>query len=115
LARPVARDRVLAGRRRLGDARRGMHRVHLTIHGFVQGVGFRGTVCSAARSLGVTGWVANRHDGAVELEAEGELGPLGAFVARARVGPPHARVERVEERWEEGPARHRSFVIRSIP
>jgi acylphosphatase len=90
-----------------------MHRVHLTIHGFVQGVGFRGTVRSVARSLGVTGWVANRRDGAVVVEAEGALEPLGTFVARVRAGPPHARVERVDERWEEGPARHRGFEIRS--
>jgi acylphosphatase len=81
-----------------------MHRVHLTIHGFVQGVGFRATVRSVARSLGVTGWVANRRDGAVVV---------GTFVARVRAGPPHARVERVDERWEEGPARHRGFEIRS--
>ncbi|MFI5370015.1 MAG: acylphosphatase [Candidatus Eisenbacteria bacterium] len=92
-----------------------MHRVHLTVRGLVQGVGFRGFVLRAAASLDLTGWVANRRDGSVLIEAEGSPEALGSLLARIREGPSHARVDAVEERWEQGPAHHRGFEIRSSP
>ena len=50
-----------------------MERRHVTVYGFVQGVGFRFAVERAARSRGVTGWVRNRPDGTVEAVFEGDL------------------------------------------
>jgi acylphosphatase len=50
----------------------GMKRLNIIVSGFVQGVGFRATVRSLARSLGITGWVKNLADGCVEMEIEGE-------------------------------------------
>ena len=47
-------------------------RVHLIVRGRVQGVFFRAATQREARRLGITGWVKNRLDGAVELLAEGE-------------------------------------------
>ena len=88
-----------------------MHRVHLLIHGRVQGVGYRYFVLRQARSLRVTGEVRNRPDGTVEVEAEGEAGRLRELVETLRRGPPAARVSGVEETWSEGPARHREFTI----
>ncbi len=92
-----------------------MHRVRLTIQGHVQGVGFRWFVSREAASLGVNGWVANRRDGGVEVEAEGEIAVLGTLVERLRRGPGRARVDAVETRWSEGPARFREFEIRATP
>lgn len=46
-------------------------RRHIVFSGRVQGVGFRYRASYAARSLGVTGWVMNRRDGTVEMEAQG--------------------------------------------
>jgi acylphosphatase len=75
-----------------------MGRLHLTLYGSVQGVGFRYFAQRAARAAGVTaGWVRNRADGAVELEAEAEPAALDTFRARVTRGPPHARVDRVTE------------------
>ncbi|MFH1410063.1 MAG: acylphosphatase, partial [Patescibacteria group bacterium] len=49
-----------------------MIRVHLTIHGQVQGVFFRAHTVEKAQALGdITGWVANQADGTVAIEAEG--------------------------------------------
>lgn len=46
-------------------------RERMVFHGRVQGVGFRFTASRIARELGLTGWVHNRMDGAVEAEVQG--------------------------------------------
>lgn len=46
-------------------------RKHFTFTGRVQGVGFRWRASAIGEMLGLTGWVQNRPDGAVEMEAEG--------------------------------------------
>jgi acylphosphatase len=71
------------------------YRIHLRVEGRVQGVGFRWFVVSEARRLGVSGWVRNTQDGAVELEASGTSDQLAALRARVSEGPPAARVQHV--------------------
>lgn len=68
----------------------------LRVFGIVQGVFFRAWAREQARALGVRGWIRNRRDGSVELQAHGEDGPVEALIARCRQGPPAARVERVD-------------------
>ena len=70
------------------------------IHGFVQGVGFRFGVERAANAHGVSGWVRNRPDGAVEAVFEGEPEDVEALVEFCRRGPRGADVERVDVRNE---------------
>ncbi|MCA9408993.1 MAG: acylphosphatase [Candidatus Omnitrophica bacterium] len=48
-----------------------MQQAHIFYSGIVQGVGFRYTVNSIAKDLGVKGWVRNLVDGRVEILAEG--------------------------------------------
>jgi acylphosphatase len=72
------------------------------IHGRVQGVFFRNWTREKALALGVRGWVRNRRDGSVELEAFGEDEAVEALIAACRAGPPAARVERVEVEAVEG-------------
>lgn len=88
-----------------------MKRIHLVIHGRVQGVGFRYFALDRARALGLGGAVWNRPDGTVEIEAEGDAAALADFTAAMRSGPSSARVTRVEESASEGPALHREFRI----
>jgi acylphosphatase len=73
-----------------------VRRSHIFIYGFVQGVGFRFAVQRAASSRGVSGWVRNRPDGAVEAVFEGEPEDVDALVDFCRRGPRGAEVERVE-------------------
>jgi len=73
-----------------------MERRHVTVYGFVQGVGFRFAVERAARSRGVTGWVRNRPDGTVEAVFEGDPDDVEALVDLCRRGPRGADVERVD-------------------
>lgn len=68
---------------------------HLIITGRVQGVGFRFYMERKAREFGVTGWVRNRRDGAVEAVVQGTTGAVEAMIAWARRGPPSAVVAEV--------------------
>jgi acylphosphatase len=77
-----------------------VERRHVVISGFVQGVGFRFAVERGATSRGVSGWVRNRPDGAVEAVFEGEPDDVEALVAFCRQGPRGADVERVDVRSE---------------
>lgn len=61
---------------------------------------FRASTQREARRLGLTGWVRNRPDGAVELVAEGEEDRLKELQAWAQHGPSIARVDQVEVRWK---------------
>jgi len=76
-----------------------VERLHAVIHGDVQGVGFRYFVMRSARPLGIRGWVRNRPDGAVELEAEGERPVLEQLLEAVRRGPRAANVIRVDADW----------------
>ena len=80
-----------------------MPRLHVRILGRVQGVGFRWFAREEARRLGLSGWVTNRVDGHVELEAGGEASSLERLRRALEVGPPGALVERVELIDEETP------------
>ena len=69
---------------------------HLLIHGRVQGVWFRESMRSEAERLGVTGWVRNAPDGSVEAVVQGPDTAVDALIAWARMGPPQARVDRID-------------------
>jgi len=72
------------------------------IYGFVQGVFFRSFTTRHARALGLTGYVRNLPGGrAVEVVAEGETERLEELLKHLEVGPPGARVERVEVEWSK--------------
>lgn len=68
----------------------------VTVHGAVQGVGFRWWTAREAARLGVRGWVRNRWDGAVELLVEGGPTQVQALIEWLHRGPPYADVSRVD-------------------
>ena len=86
-------------------------RVHLIIYGRVQGVFYRYGAQEAARELGLTGWVRNNYDGTVEAVAEGPKGVLERFVEWCWKGPPRARVDNIELKWEQATGEFKSFGI----
>ena len=87
--------------------------IRATVHGRVQGVGFRDATVRRARVLGVLGWVRNEDDGTVGVHAEGDEDALEELVAVLREGPRDAVVERVDvERVKvEG---HEQFAARGV-
>jgi len=78
-----------------------MKRVHVRVHGHVQGVFFRDTVSSEAAQRGVAGWVRNAPDDSVEAVFEGEPDAVEAMVELCERGPSAARVERLDADEEE--------------
>ncbi len=71
------------------------------MRGLVQGVFFRDSTRRLAQRHGVSGWVANRADGAVEAVFEGEADAVERLVAFSREGPRSAQVESVAVTDEE--------------
>jgi acylphosphatase len=70
--------------------------VILTIHGRVQGVGFRYFVRQKAELLNINGFVKNLAQGSVYVEAEGEPEQLQLFIKFCQQGPSHSWVEKAE-------------------
>jgi len=87
-------------------------RLSVRIKGRVQGVWFRASTREEARRLGLTGWVANLADGSVAAVFEGTQELLEAMLAWCREGPPHARVDQVEETWGEASGEFGEFKVR---
>ena len=69
-----------------------MRSVRLTITGRVQGVGYRIWAERTAASFGIRGWVRNRADGSVELQAIGDDQAIVTLIEACRVGPRAAAV-----------------------
>ncbi|HTM20712.1 MAG TPA: acylphosphatase [Kofleriaceae bacterium] len=71
-------------------------RIRARVTGLVQGVFYRASTEREARTRGLTGWVRNCDDGAVELEAEGPAERVDDLIAWCRRGPAAARVAAVD-------------------
>jgi acylphosphatase len=72
--------------------------LHLTVHGRVQGVGFREAIVEVAVELRLEGWVRNRSHGTVEAVVRGSAQACERLLQWSHRGPPAARVDRVDTR-----------------
>ena len=89
-------------------------RLHATVRGRVQGVGFRYFAARAGRRLGLYGHVRNLPDGRrVEVIAEGPRPALDALVRELHAGPPLAVVESVTVAWSAPAGDLPAFAIRA--
>lgn len=88
-------------------------RLHATVEGRVQGVGFRAFVEQTAVGLGLVGWVRNRWDGSVEALAEGPRPQLETFLDALRRGPRMAYVTTVIHEWQEPSGEFKRFSVKS--
>ncbi len=89
-----------------------MASVQAVVYGRVQGVYFRAFTSRYARELDLIGYVRNLPDWkAVEVQAEGERKQLEKLIDHLKVGPPRARVERVETSWSEYTGSYSSFGV----
>lgn len=73
-----------------------------TIHGRVQGVGFRFSTNQLAKELDIRGIVRNESDGTVYVEAVGAEEQIDTFIKRLAQGPsPAADVDKVEIHFDD--------------
>jgi len=89
-------------------------RMCATVQGVVQGVGFRSFVLREATALGLSGFVANRRDGGVDVVAEGDAARLQRLAAALKEGPRASRVERVDVSWEAATGEFDGFGVRFL-
>lgn len=89
-------------------------RLHATIEGRVQGVGFRYFVITRAAQKSLSGWVGNRLDGSVEVVAEGTQEALNSLLKALHQGPRSARVHAVNYEWLEANGEFQGFNVRGV-
>lgn len=68
---------------------------HLLIKGKVQGVFYRASAKEAAEKLGISGWIRNTEEGAVEVLASGTEALVQEFIRWCWQGPARAEVKQV--------------------
>jgi acylphosphatase len=86
-------------------------RVHVFVSGRVQGVFFRAETADMASRLGLAGWVRNLPDGRVEALFEGEKQDVEKALEFCKRGPPGARVQNVDLKWEEWKGESQNFRV----
>jgi acylphosphatase len=64
-----------------------------------------------ATQRGLVGGVRNLDDGRVELDVEGSRGVIEALMAELKIGPPAARVSRVDVEWSSASERFSQFAV----
>ena len=89
-----------------------MQRVHIIVHGSVQGVFFRHYTKKTASSLGLKGYVRNMADGTVEIAAEGPKEKLNGLIEFCRKGPEAAEVSKVDVKFGETRNEFEGFEVR---
>lgn len=88
-------------------------RIHVIVHGRVQGVGFRAFVQREALTLGLSGMVRNIHypRAQVEVVAEGPEDGLNRLIDVLRSGPRLSNVTQLDVDWEPHRGEFTSFQI----
>jgi len=87
-------------------------RVHVLVHGVVQGIFFRTNTRSNAQILGVKGWVKNTKDGGIEAVFEGDKDRVEEMVEFCRKGPSGAVITDVKVEWQPYRAEFTDFEIK---
>jgi acylphosphatase len=87
-------------------------RLEATVHGLVQGVGYRWHTRQMARRLNLSGYVRNQSDGTVKVVAQGQEQALREFLAHLKEGPSAAVVKWVDARWLSASATFSGFEVR---
>lgn len=81
------------------------------VTGKVQGVFFRASTREQALRLGLQGHAKNLADGSVEVRVAGDVAAIDALEVWLRVGPPHARVERLAKLLLAAPGTDVGFAV----
>jgi len=94
------------------NKQRDPRRLRAVVHGRVQGVSFRYYTHARASGLGLVGYVRNLSRERVEVVAEGDERSLQRLLSWLHIGPPLARVSRVDVRWSPPKGEFHYFEVR---
>ena len=86
--------------------------LHAIAQGRVQGINYRAFASREAARLGLTGYVRNLPDGAVEICAEGDKIQLEKLVEHLKAGPPGARVVNLALTWCDYTGQYSYFSVK---
>ena len=84
---------------------------HFIIRGDVQGVGFRYFTQKNASLYGINGWVRNKIDGTVEIDAEGSETNMTEFIKAVERGNRYSLVESINTEKLSDMEYYKSFHI----
>ena len=87
-------------------------RANICVSGRVQGVYYRAFARDIAHYIGLRGWVRNLPDGRVEALFEGGKEEIELAINQCYSGPPGARVDNIDVRWEEYKGDLSGFEVR---
>lgn len=88
-----------------------MPHYHIIVRGDVQGVGFRYFTRGNASLFGIRGWVRNKSDGSVEIEAEGNDTGMSEFIKAVERGNRFSYIDSVDAEKIQKTAGFSSFDI----
>jgi len=86
-------------------------RVHVFVHGDIEGTGFKEAIHDKAVEQGVVGWVKELSDGRIEAVLEGPRDEVYRVVGLCRAGPRGAHVSGVQVD-REPPKNEKSFKMK---
>jgi acylphosphatase len=86
--------------------------IHIIVHGYVQGVGFRYFTKTQATHFSLVGWVRNNYDSTVEIWAEGAKLKLEQFIQAVHPDPGHGAVDKLDIDWHPAKGETLTFTIR---
>lgn len=85
------------------------YQLFATVHGRVQGVGFRWWVAGTAKPLGLVGYAKNLDDGTVEVLAQGSKAACQNLYAALTSGDTAGHVEHVDHEFSEPVGSYKGF------
>ncbi|OJI08304.1 Acylphosphatase [Candidatus Micrarchaeum sp.] len=89
-----------------------MPAVKITVHGIVQGVGYRALVAEIAKQFGIKGYIENMPDGSVEILAIGKKSKIEEFLKLINVDTKHGpQVHKIDSHAEEETDSYDTFEI----
>lgn len=89
-----------------------MKHLNIKIYGQVQNVGFRYHAYQKAKELKVKGFIQNKSDGSVYIEAEGEKKNLNEFLDWCYSGPSWAEVGNIDYNFTNEVVGYDDFEIK---
>ena len=89
-----------------------MQRVHIIVHGSVQGVFFRANAKKIAESLGLNGYTKNMDDGTVEVVAQGPEEKIKELIEFCKKGPEMSNVKKIEFEFKKVSDEFNGFEVR---